>query len=138
MISSVALQLPAARGGSSIRMGIAFKDRISELNLHRNLLAPSEKTQPRHYQPLNLLPAGGTVSMLSRSPAFLIPYQQLARNSCSVCATKGGVRTSTTICGVLLLDPSLHSPLELVKSVVTFLVHGDGITRMRPARNLGS
>ena len=67
--------------------------------------------------------------MLSRSPAFLIPHQQLARNSCSVCATKGGVWTTTTICGVLLLDLSLHSPLELVKSVGDVPGYGDDITR---------
>src|SRR5208282_4018587 len=47
---------------------------------------------------------------------LLIPHQRLVRNSCSVCATKGGVWTGTPICGVLLLDPSLYSPLELVKS----------------------
>src|SRR6266404_1161719 len=37
--------------------------------------------------------------------------------SCSVCATKGGLWMWPTICGVLLLDPSPYSPLELVKSM---------------------
>jgi hypothetical protein len=67
--------------------------------------------------------------MLSRSPFFLIPYHQLARNCCSVCATKGGVWTGTTICGVLLLDPSPYSPLELVKGVSDVPGSRDVITR---------
>src|ERR1700691_509944 len=50
--------------------------------------------------------------------------QYFARNCCSVCATKGGAMDGTTICGVLLLDPSRHSPLELVKSVGDVLVRG--------------
>ncbi len=90
------------------------------------------------YRPLNLHPSSGTVNLLSPSPAFLIPHRQFARNSCSMCATKGVVSMGPTICGVLLLDPSPYSPLELVKS-------GDDIPgswgrhpTMRPARNLGS
>ena len=37
----------------------------------------------------------------------------------------------TPICGVLLLDPSRHSPLELVKSRGACPVHRDGIHTVR-------
>jgi len=84
---------------------------------------PMRKSAPRHCRPLNLSLASGTVSMLSRPPTFLFLTRNL-RNCCIVCATKGGVWTTTPICGVLLLDPSLYSPLEWVKSVVTILIHG--------------
>src|ERR1700690_3783115 len=65
-----------------------------------------------------LMSAGTGVEYLcSRgSPTFLLLTGNL-RQGCSVCPTKGGTSTGATICGVLLLDPSLHSPLELVKSM---------------------
>jgi hypothetical protein len=90
----------------------------------------SEQTTRLHYRSLYLPPSGSTVELLSHSPTLLIPCHQLVRNSCSMCATKGGLWMSTTICGVLLLDPSPYSPLELVKSVGD--VHGsrDSIQRI--------
>ena len=48
-------------------------------------------------------------------------------HSCSLCATKGGGWMETPIYGVLILDPSDHSPLELVKSSGAHLVRGAGI-----------
>jgi hypothetical protein len=53
-----------------------------------------------------------------------------------MCATKGVTGIGTTICGVLLLDPSLYSPLELVKSVGDDLGSSGGIhysTREEPS-----
>jgi hypothetical protein len=87
-----------------------------------------------HFRPLNLFFGGGTVKMLSPFSRLLTPHQQLACNSCSMCATKGGRRTIPTICGVLSLDPSPYSPLELVKSVDdvpgSWQVYGGGIQQI--------
>jgi hypothetical protein len=76
--------------------------------------------------------------MLSPFSRLLIPHQQFALNSCSLCATKGGCGKRTPICGVLLLDPSLYSPLELVTSMGDVLGSRDGIERNMTSGNLGS
>src|ERR1039457_6312080 len=65
-------------------------------------------------------------------------HQQFALNSCSVCATKGGLGRRPTICGVLFLDPSLHSTVKLLKSVDGVLARWDGIERCDQRGNPGS
>ena len=51
---------------------------ISSVTL-RVLAARRNATEgrPTHYRPLNLLPSGSTVNMLSRFPALLIPTSNL-------------------------------------------------------------
>src|SRR6266478_6413114 len=69
------------------------------------------------YRPLNLPPVRrySKHALAVSRPSY--PSPAICPNSCSVCPTKGGLGMRPTICGVLLLDPSPYSPLELVKSM---------------------
>ena len=46
---------------------------------------------------------------------YFFPHAEFTCNCCSVYATKGGGVMGTPIYGVLMLDPSPHWPLQLVK-----------------------
>ena len=105
----------------------------------RRQAASLQKKGRPEAQPALESPAAGRYSVYALAAShLLIPHRRFARNSCGMCATKGGRWMGATICGVLLLDPSLCSPLELVKSMGDDLGSGDGIATMRPARNLRS
>ena len=56
--------------------------------------------------------------MLSRPPTFFFLTNNLRVIAAVAVQLKAVRGLGTTICGVLLLDPSPHSPLELVKSMV--------------------
>jgi hypothetical protein len=116
---------------------------LPELEKHESLTRPCRRISPHHPPPRHCIPTLPALEYLQlwRSPTSSLvfsPNTENARNSCSVSATKGGGEMRAPIYGVLILDPSLLSPLKLVKRWGCRLRFLGALLSMQSGRNLES